>query len=351
MKPLVTLAITTLNRVTYLAETLACVRAQDYPNLEILISDNGSSDETPSRVRELMGADSRVRFRRNAVTVPFSEHCSQCVDAARGDYFVLLHDDDCINSTFITKLVETASRYPDANVVVPANALMDSGGVVFRRFEVPVAEVHEGVPFLLHWLRGDEPQYIANLTTVMYRTASLRHFGAYRNLVGTRNNDNLLFLQVGMTGRVAFCSEAVFSWRIHPQNLGDSEPAQLIAASGREFIRQLRGDQQTVAALRRLSISEAGAIRREVAKSTTKEVIRHIHGQKLTCDWRLVRALLSERQDLVFVGEVLREYFRYAFPRLYLTLHLIRKKVEGASHDAARARLKTAIVTLSALLW
>ena len=70
MKPLVTLLLPTLNRTTYLREALDSVLAQDYPNLDILISDNGSSNETPEFVRSIVNGDPRVRFRRNDLTVP-----------------------------------------------------------------------------------------------------------------------------------------------------------------------------------------------------------------------------------------------------------------------------------------
>src|SRR6266851_278874 len=99
MNPLVTLAITTLNRPDYLRETLLSVLAQDYSNLDILVSDNGSNAETLAVARALSRDDARVRFRRNDATVSVNEHFNQCVQAARGELFTIVNDDDLINPT------------------------------------------------------------------------------------------------------------------------------------------------------------------------------------------------------------------------------------------------------------
>ena len=109
MIPLVTLAITTFNRPRFLRETFASALAQDYANLDILVSDNGSRDTTPLLTQALVNSDPRVRLRRNETTVPLHEHFTQCVEAARGEYFVLLHDDDRINSCFVSELAGVAN--------------------------------------------------------------------------------------------------------------------------------------------------------------------------------------------------------------------------------------------------
>src|SRR5690606_18847361 len=101
MKPLVTVVIPTCNRSAYLRETLQSVREQDYENLEILVSDNASTDDTAAVVSEIAASDPRVRYRRNLVKIPLIPHFNQCVAQARGEFFVLLSDDDRVNETFV----------------------------------------------------------------------------------------------------------------------------------------------------------------------------------------------------------------------------------------------------------
>ena len=60
-RPLVTIGIPTFNRAdSYLPESLGSALGQDYPNLEVIVSDNGSSDGTEVFVKSLN--DPRVRY-------------------------------------------------------------------------------------------------------------------------------------------------------------------------------------------------------------------------------------------------------------------------------------------------
>ena len=324
MKPLVTLAITTLNRPLYLKETLACVLAQDYDNLDVLISDNGSSDETPQLARSIVGPDLRFRFRRNATTVPVHEHFTQCVEAARGEYFILLSDDDRINPCFVSELVAVAIRYPDVNVVVPSNVMIDQRGRVTREFAKPSGEVFEGPPFVCNnWLQCTGPQLVADVATVLLRTETVRNFGGYQAFDGGRNVDNLLFLQCALTSRVGFAHRAEFSWRCYSQSYGFRATPEQIGESGRKFVRHLRCDTNTVAALGRVSAPYRKRISRAVGEVTTLEVLSSMTQHPF--DFRMLRRLLAMRHDSMFVYVTLREYLRIAFPTIHHCLRALRR--------------------------
>src|SRR4029077_11803632 len=125
---------------------------------------------TPSIIRALVNSDPRVRLRRNETTVPAHEHFTQCVRAARVEYFVLLHDDDRINSSFVAEVVGVATRHPDVNVVVPANVMMDEQGATIREFEKPNCEIFDGPTFVCNWLESRGPEVLLDVTTILMRT-------------------------------------------------------------------------------------------------------------------------------------------------------------------------------------
>ncbi len=325
-QPLVTLAITTLNRTTYLPDTLVSVLAQDYPNLDILISDNGSCDETPLVSKALVDSDQRFRFRRNDVTVPLHEHFTQCVQAARGDYFILLHDDDRINATFVSELVGVAARHPDVNVVAPANITIDEQGVTLQEFSKPGGEVFDGPGFVCDWLHRVGPQILADVTTVLFRTKTIRHFGGYQGLGGGRNVDNLIFLQCAITSRVGFAHRAIFYWRSYPRSYGSNATPHEIAQSGREFERRLRRDPRTVLALAAIPPPARRQILRGVRELTALEVLSQMKREDHPFRWQVICRLLTTRRDSIFLYLLLREYVRHASPAIYYPLRdLIRR--------------------------
>jgi glycosyltransferase involved in cell wall biosynthesis len=95
MDPLVSVLIPTFNRSVLLRRALGSVQAQAYRNIEILVSDNHSTDDTLAVVEEFARRDSRMRY----MTTPPNNTSAMVnfrglVQAATGKYAVILADDD-----------------------------------------------------------------------------------------------------------------------------------------------------------------------------------------------------------------------------------------------------------------
>lgn len=92
--PKVSVLIPTYNRAKYLEECLNSVLMQDYTNLEIIISDNASTDNTPEVVRKYL-SDKRLRYYRNEVNVGIIPNWKKLLyEYASGEYGKLICDDD-----------------------------------------------------------------------------------------------------------------------------------------------------------------------------------------------------------------------------------------------------------------
>jgi glycosyltransferase involved in cell wall biosynthesis len=303
MKPLVTLAVPTLNRTTYLREALTSVLAQDYPNLDILVSDNGSHDETPEFARSIVNGDPRVRFRRNDTTVPVYDHFNQLVQEVRGEFFLVVCDDDQITPSFVSEAVAVATRHGGVNVVVPLNVTMDQQGNVLKEYGQPDNELVDGVDFVNHWLYERTPPYFACLATMLLRTETVRHFGGYPPFARGQSIDNMLFLQCALTGPVGFAHRAIFKWRIYPESFGTTATPQHLAQSGREAVAFVRREPRTVEALAALPPAE----RHEI-----------VHGVRLLS----ARAFLYNLAFYDNPGACIRQVFIYPFDTVFLRIVL-----------------------------
>jgi glycosyltransferase involved in cell wall biosynthesis len=109
-EPLVSIAIPTYNRAAGLRRAVASALAQDYPCMEVVISDNASTDETRAFCEELVRRDPRVRYVRQPVNVGpvgnFVHALEQCV----GEYFMWLADDDWIDADYVRRCMEVLQR-------------------------------------------------------------------------------------------------------------------------------------------------------------------------------------------------------------------------------------------------
>jgi glycosyltransferase involved in cell wall biosynthesis len=116
--PLVTVGIPTYNRPDALARAARSVLEQDHERLEVLISDNGSSDPEVRRVGERIAAsDPRVQFVSHPENRGHEFNFQWLLDAARGDYFMWLSDDDWIEPGYVRRCLQELRDQPDTVLV------------------------------------------------------------------------------------------------------------------------------------------------------------------------------------------------------------------------------------------
>ncbi len=117
-QPLVTVAIPTFNRVDLVEQCVRSVVEQSYPNIEILVSDNASTDGTLDRLAAI--DDERLRVITSTTNVGAIQNFNKCIDQARGDYFVLAADDNFYRPDFVSKCVRLIETEPGLPIVLAA---------------------------------------------------------------------------------------------------------------------------------------------------------------------------------------------------------------------------------------
>jgi glycosyltransferase involved in cell wall biosynthesis len=102
------------NGEAFVNETLASLAAQTYPNLEILISDDASSDRTAAICEQYASADSRFRVIRQPRRHGWIGNVNVLLDHARGDYCFFAFHDDPLQPTYVARLVDALQARPSA---------------------------------------------------------------------------------------------------------------------------------------------------------------------------------------------------------------------------------------------
>lgn len=127
--PPVSIGISTYERAdgTFPA-ALRSALAQTWPNLEIVVSDNASTDHTADVVAE--HADPRLRYHRHDENIGAAANFRYCVEAARGRYFVLLHDDDLLDPDFVERCMAAFEERPEAGFAHCGVRVIDGTGNV-----------------------------------------------------------------------------------------------------------------------------------------------------------------------------------------------------------------------------
>jgi len=170
MSPRLTIAIPTVNRAALLGRAIESALAQTSPDIEIIVSDNGSTDDTPAvigRYAERYAgrcAENRLRTFRHPSTIPATKHGEFLVEQARGEFFLGLSDDDYLEPEFAAEALALYARHPELSFVYTGCAVHYEDCVVPAVVGPPV---EAGASFLAaHYAGQREVSWCACVTRV-----------------------------------------------------------------------------------------------------------------------------------------------------------------------------------------
>lgn len=123
-KPLVSVCIPAYNSAQFIERTIRSALSQTYPNIEVVVVDDCSTDNTVEVVRNI--DDSRVRLICNEDNLGMTGNWNKCVESCEGEYVKLIPADDMLHPMAIAKSVEALSADEDVKLVIISAGLVDN---------------------------------------------------------------------------------------------------------------------------------------------------------------------------------------------------------------------------------
>ncbi len=209
--PQVSVCIPTYNHARVVGDALRSAMAQSYGNLEILVVDNHSEDDTERVVAEIAAGDPRVRYVRHAENIGMSRNFSACVDHAAGEYVKFVCADDVLEPDCVARMMAVASAYPQVSLVACARRLVDDNldEVGLARYAGQFVLVDGATAIRRCFFRGN---LIGEPTSVLFRRGdAARGFsGDYLQLM-----DLEMWFRLLRRGAFAFLPEPLCKIRQH----------------------------------------------------------------------------------------------------------------------------------------
>lgn len=213
--PLVSVIIPTYNRAALLKEAIDSALAQTYPNLEVVVADNASTDGTQAACAGYAG-DPRFRYFKNSSNLGMVGNWRKALlEHAAGDWFLLLSDDDLLLAPgYIAEAVRLIEEFPKT-VLVYANGYRRTAGAD-TPLDLPFGRNQSGkTVFLTRDAVGPQDFMLCNVLFNRPLAIKLNAFSNEHNIAC----DSELFLEMCLSGDVGYIAEPVAAYRIHENNL------------------------------------------------------------------------------------------------------------------------------------
>ena len=221
--PQISIGLPVFNGEPFLSEAIESVLNQSYTNLELVISDNGSTDGTEAICRAYAAQDSRIRYFRSDDNKGASWNYNRTFELARGEYFRWFAADDILAPTLLEKSGAILDKHAEIVLCFTGIVDIDSDG---NELEVKYSTVQSDAPEAHLRFRGlgeVRPSHNCEEVFGLVRSALLARTKLIDNYP---DSDRTLLAELGLYGPFFEIAEPLFLHRLHDQGSVTANPTR-----------------------------------------------------------------------------------------------------------------------------
>ena len=141
--PLVSVCVPVYNGEKYIRKTLETILNQTYRDYELIISDDGSKDNTLAVIQEFH--DDRIKINKNPVNLGQAGNINKLIELAQGEYVAIYHADDLYEPGILEKEVEFLNNHAEAVAVFAMYDQIDSQDQKINEVRLPEEVIGKSV--------------------------------------------------------------------------------------------------------------------------------------------------------------------------------------------------------------
>jgi glycosyltransferase involved in cell wall biosynthesis len=275
---LVSIVIPTFNRARFLECAIRSALAQSGCEVEVIVCDNASSDDTQQVIQ--CQRDPRLRPVRQVMNIGMFPNWNVGLREAKGELVVFLSDDDYLDVAMINRAARLIVDDDTVGAVYCRSQFVDQHGA-FTEVGKDSPEFEPAPSFVIEWLKGNRSVVSSG---IMWRSEDLRAIGGFDGVVFSLPADiAALFRVVLRRGRIAFAKTALVNYTRHEGNetrtVDVHRWGQSFVALGdlcySEFVAM--GNERAAHAARRLCTKiGVGYVRRSITQRMLKGASRKV---------------------------------------------------------------------------
>lgn len=286
LKPLVSITVPCFNHDQYVQECIQSIIEQDYKNIELIVIDDGSNDQSIDKIQEMIPLCKKRFVRFEFKSRPNKGLCAtlnEAIEWSNGVFFSAIASDDAMLIGKTSKQVDYMVSTPKCMAVFGGVDVINNNGETLHKRQIR----HQSFDFKQIILMN----YFLPAPTQMIRLSHIRKAGGYP--LGFIIEDWYMWLKLSSYGSLDCMHEIVAKYRKHGDNL--SKKTELMASGRKQIIEEYKDS---------ILYDKAQAISRI---ETAVELLPSSRMQSLT----LFVKVLSRRPSIIFCRRTL--IFLYKF--------------------------------------
>jgi len=210
--PYVSIGLPVHNGERFLTETLDSLLAQTFEDLELIISDNASTDRTQEICKDYAAKDRRIRYYRNDQNLGAVRNYNRVFELSTGKYFKWAAHDDLCAPVLIKRCVEVLDSEFSAVICYARASIIDEHGRHRKDYDdlMDLRSPNPHERFRDYLFR---PAGLCNAVMGVIRVSELRK----TPLIGSYiSSDKVLLGELALRGKIYELSERLFYRRLYP---------------------------------------------------------------------------------------------------------------------------------------
>lgn len=208
MSSIVSIVIPCYNQGQFLAEAIQSALDQDYPDKEIIVVNDGSTDNTQEAAAQFLPAIRYIEQENRGV----SSARNAAIKLAKGTYIAFLDSDDVLLPGSITRRVAYLESHPETAFICSDSIYFNESGMAGLRSKLL------GRPKNSYNFRWETVDYTATLSTVMVRSVCFYKAGLFEESIKTAE-DWLMWVRISLHFNMAYLEEPMIKYRLHGNNI------------------------------------------------------------------------------------------------------------------------------------
>ena len=226
-EPLISICIPAYNSAEYILRTIESALNQTYRNLEVVVVDDKSTDNTVDVVNSIK--DDRVRLVCNESNLGMTGNWNKCINEAKGEYIKLIPADDVIYETCLEKSLAILQANEEVSLVLVGTDLINNDDKIIGAYaHWPKAGVFEGRKISKKSVMLNN--FFGNPVCALFRKTDFDKTGGFDEDI-PYILDFDLWIGLSALGKIAFIKEKLSAFRVRK----DSNTGKLTGKGSKDY--------------------------------------------------------------------------------------------------------------------